>query len=146
MTSLDGKNLFSMEHMHLPKPENSKPSISITLGATYSLAALSRSPWLVRCIYISLTFAQIECIFGQSNRKCSKQGTLTYIGSKYIGKCMTKINTYLCTSENSILYAIYNIISVQFQSHENFRRGIFWCRCIIQLTLLTKEIGVCQTS
>ena len=32
MTSLDGKNQFSMECLHLPKPGNSKPSISIMLG------------------------------------------------------------------------------------------------------------------
>ena len=32
MTSLDGKNQFSMERAHLPKPGNSKPSISIMLG------------------------------------------------------------------------------------------------------------------
>ena len=31
MTSLDGKNQLSMEHLHLPKPGNSKPSISIML-------------------------------------------------------------------------------------------------------------------
>ena len=30
--SLDGKNQFSMERVHLPKPGNSKPSISITLS------------------------------------------------------------------------------------------------------------------
>ena len=31
MMSLDGKNQFSMEHLYLPKPGNSKPSISIML-------------------------------------------------------------------------------------------------------------------
>ena len=40
MTSLDGKNQFSMEHGHAfaktrPKPGKSKPSISITLGRAF---------------------------------------------------------------------------------------------------------------
>ena len=34
MTSLDGKIQFSMERLHLPKPRNSKPSISIKLLST----------------------------------------------------------------------------------------------------------------
>ena len=41
VTSHDGKNLFSMECLHLPKPVNSKPSISITLCTSTTFQLLS---------------------------------------------------------------------------------------------------------
>ena len=44
MTSFDGKNQFSMEYLRLPKPGNSKPSISIMLASYFNAGLHIREP------------------------------------------------------------------------------------------------------